>query len=374
MKAKRLPPLVGMLVVAMGLMLAGCDNDAATPAPAGAPPPPAPEATIAAPAAAATATAAATREPATEPTPAPTVAPASLAPLPAGLEDSRLLVDTDWLAANIDEVGIRVLDVRSTEEFDSGHIPGAVNVPSEGFTATVDGIRNMAPPAEDFAAVMRAAGVSGDTRVVVADGGNLLWAARMFWTLDYFGHTDIAILHGGMAAWSGEERPRTALAEAPPAGDFEAHANPDRLAVMDEVLDRLYDPDVIVVDTRSPAEFDGEDVRSARGGHIPRASNVNWSLTLNDTAVPTLKAADELRALYEAVRVTTDRTIVTHCQTGVRGSHTYFVLRLLGYENVALYDAGWAEWGNDPEAPIESNAEPATKPNDAGGTDTMDGM
>ncbi len=389
MSLKRLLPLLGALAAAV--VVAGCSGEETAAAPATAPPAPAATAAVAVaptdvpaieptavPAVAPT-VARETAGAATEPTAAPPAPkPATLAPLPAGLEDSGLLVDTAWLAANVKEDGVRLLDVRSTEEFDSGHIAGAVNVPSADFTATVDGIRNLAPSAENFAAVMQAAGVSVDTRVVVVDGGNLLWAGRMFWTLEYFGHADVAVLHGGMAAWSGEGRPLTALNDPVPSGDFAAATVPERLAELDDVLERLDDSGFLVLDTRSPAEYEGEDVRSARGGHTPGAVNVNWVLTLNNTEAPTLMGAEELRALYEAAGVTADLTIATHCQTGVRGAHTFFVLRLLGYQNLELYDAGWEEWGNDPNVPIEPDVAPAAEPEPDDGSgmdgDTMDGM
>jgi hypothetical protein len=132
---KRLLPLVGTLLVA--LTLAGCNGEEAVATGAAAAPPavavveptftPTAEPTVSRETAAAPGAGAAPAEPEVEPTIA-APEPATLAPLPAGLEDSGLLVDTAWLAANGNEVGVRVLDVRSTEEFDSGHIPGAVNV------------------------------------------------------------------------------------------------------------------------------------------------------------------------------------------------------------------------------------------------------
>jgi thiosulfate/3-mercaptopyruvate sulfurtransferase len=361
---KRLLPLAaGVLVVATGMLLAACGEPEAAATPPTAVPKPSVEARQgSAPQAA---------SPAPAVGPASTVDPASLAPLPVGLGDSPYLIDTDWLAANIDRAGLLILDVRSTGEFDTGHIAGAVNVPPADMTAIVDRNNNMAPSAADFTAVLQAAGVNGGASLVIVDGGNLRWASRMFWTLEYFGHTDVSVLHGGLAAWSGEGRPLSAEATNPPAGDFEARAESDRLAGMGDVLDRLDDPDAMILDTRSPAEFAGEDVRAARGGHIPGAVNVDWILASNDTAAPTLKPAEELRALYEGAGVTPDRAmILIYCQSGMRASHTYLVLRLLGYENLRLYDASWAEWGNDAEVPIESGAgaasesvaDPASKP------------
>ncbi len=113
----------------------------------------------------------------------------------------------------------------------------------------------------------------------------------------------------------------------------------------------LGNPDLQIIDTRSLKEYTGEDARSDRGGHIPGAININWVLNISGED-QTFLSEQELAELYDYKGVQKNKTAVTLCQTGVRGAHTYFVLRLLGYPRVRLYDGSWAEWGNRGETPI----------------------
>ena len=119
------------------------------------------------------------------------------------------------------------------------------------------------------------------------------------------------------------------------------------------VLDHLDDENVVLCDTRGPEEFAGTDVRAKRGGHIPGAINVEWVNAVN--ADGTFKDARALFDLYTKAGFVPDKQIITYCQTGVRGAHTWFVLKeLLGYPDVRNYDGSWEEYGNRDDTPIES--------------------
>lgn len=266
-------------------------------------------------------------------------------------EASSLLVDAAWLHAHRTDPDLRIVDVSTDRrDYDSAHIPGAVFFPlGEVRIATPAGTIRL-PTAEEATRAFSALGIGPNTLVVVYDEGAGLRAAQLFFTLDVYGHARIALLDGGVQAWRRAGFPLTSVAAraAPTIDRFTP--NPRRTASADWLLARLNDPSLVLVDTRSPAEFAGADLRAKRGGHIVGAVNVEWIHNLRPDG--TFKTPDALRSLYAAHGITPDKTIVTYCQTHARASHTYFVLRLLGFPDLRGYDGSWAEWGNREGVPI----------------------
>ncbi|AFG37375.1 sulfurtransferase [Spirochaeta africana] len=272
----------------------------------------------------------------------------TIAASPQRTPGDQILVDAEWLEQRLGEVVI--LDsARSLDAFLEGHIPGAALVAREVTWETIDGIEGMLPDPELVAQDLADAGVSLDTPVVVYDAGNGLWASRLFWALEYLGHRQVHLLDGGFAAWQAAGFDTAVTPAFPERGDFVANPQPELIADRDYILDKLDSGALTVLDTRSPDEFTGADVRAERGGHIPGSINIEW--TENVGQGRSYRPLEDLSGLYQDTLAAGDT--VTLCQTGVRGAHTYVALRVLGQQQVRVYDGSWAEWGNDPDAPID---------------------
>lgn len=264
------------------------------------------------------------------------------------------LVDALWLAENLGASDLVILDTaRKTVEYSAGHIPGAFYADRNDYWAEVDGLPGMFPGVDPVAAWLESLGVSNDTAVVVYDSGNGLWAARLAWTLAYLGHENWAVLDGGYGLWESEGYELSMDTPVPKPGSFTADVQDQLLVDGNDILEDLDDPGFIVVDTRSPGEFNGSDVRADRGGHIPGAVPIEWTLNNTDVSSPSFLSIAELSEFYSSKGVTADKSIVTHCQTGVRGAHTWLALTLAGYDDVALYDGSWIEWANNEDFPVE---------------------
>jgi thiosulfate/3-mercaptopyruvate sulfurtransferase len=271
------------------------------------------------------------------------------------------LVSTDWLAAHLDEPKLRIVDLRyyfdgrdGYQIYLGGHIPGAVHAsyPTD-LSNPAATPPNLVPDPEYIAAAMARLGISNDTLVVGYDDEGGHFASRLWLNLTYYGHDAVKILNGGIVKWRAEGRPLTTGPVAVPAGQFRASASrPGLRANADEVRRAIGDAAVTLLDVRRETEYTGEEVRAARGGRIPGAKLLLWRDNLNPDW--TFKTADEIRVRHDAAGVRADGEVITYCQGGVRAAHAAFSLRLIGHENVRVYDASWAEWGNQAELPVES--------------------
>lgn len=272
----------------------------------------------------------------------------------------ELLAETDWVAAHVDDPRIRLVDCRYYFDgrdghaiYLAGHLPGAVHAgyPTElsDPSATPS---NLIPGPEQFAATMRRLGISGDTLVIGYDDEGGHFASRLWWLLTYYGHDAAQVLNGGITKWLAEDRPVATGSVEIAAGDFQA-AEP-RLAMrirVDELVGSLGAPSLTLLDVRRHSEYTGDEVRAARGGRIPGARHLFWQDNLRPDW--TFRPAGEIRQRHGAIGVTPEHPVVTYCQGGVRAAHAAFSLRLIGYENVRMYDGSWAEWGNRNDLPIE---------------------
>jgi thiosulfate/3-mercaptopyruvate sulfurtransferase len=266
--------------------------------------------------------------------------------------NSDLLVSTDWLAANLSNPSVKVVDSRGAPRYAEGHIPGAVNLPVARLDDPTSPVRSMPHPAERIATVFGNAGLKNDDHIVIYDDGPALMASRQFWVLELYGHKKVGILDGGITRWIAENRDISREATQVTASSYTATLQRNLLATRDDVKAAI-GTGTVLLDVRSPAEYTGAEAHSARGGHIPGAKNVNWEQTLGGMNIPAFKTDKELTELYDGAGLSPEKTVITYCQGGVRAAHSFYVLRLLGYDNVSNYTGSWGEWGNDPSLPAE---------------------
>ena len=245
-----------------------------------------------------------------------------------------------------------VVDLSSEAAYEAQHIPGAVHVEASLLGSSRPPVMGLLPPEDVLARVLSEAGISPGSHVIAYDSENGLKASRFLWTLDVIGHERFSLLDGGLSAWLDAGLPVESKTPQVAATEYPVSYGDARRADKAYIAQHLGDPAVAVLDARTPGEYRGLDRRALRGGHIPGAVNLDWSLAVRGGGDLRLRPEEELRALYAGAGVTPDKEVVVHCHTHQRSSHTYLVLRALGYR-VKGYPGSWSDWGNDPNTPIE---------------------
>jgi thiosulfate/3-mercaptopyruvate sulfurtransferase len=265
----------------------------------------------------------------------------------------QLLIETPELAAILSKPAVCLLDVRPAEEYRLGHLPGAVNLPAPATDDLEANRQGFSLPPHWAQRLFRMAGLSAGSRVILYDDQGNRFAARVFYVLEFFGHSRVQILNGGIRKWQNEGRATTTDAPNVTPGNFTPVPNASVIATAQWISAHLKDPGVRLVDARSPAEFSGEEALGPRGGHIPGAVNIEWTRVISSGEVKTFLNAAELEKLFAQARVTRNHEVVTYCQLGVRAAVVYFALRLLGFKRVRVYDGSWEDWGADLSRPVE---------------------
>jgi thiosulfate/3-mercaptopyruvate sulfurtransferase len=279
-----------------------------------------------------------------------------------GFARPELLASAEWLAGELGRPDVRVVDVRWRPDgtgralFDAGHIPGATYLdwrrelneePSEEAGYAL----RLAPP-DAIRAFMQRAWVGDATTLVLYDDTLGLYAARAWWSLLVYGFESARILDGGFPAWAGAGRPLSTGVMPHPDGSFTPRLNPRLRLTTSDVRSLLGSPDAQIIDARANPEFRGHEGNARRLGHIPGAVNVPVG-ALHDPGSQRLLGADAIRAALNRAAVARGRRLVCYDGSGVGAAKLAFVLTLMGYDDVAVYDGGWAEWGDRLDLPVE---------------------
>ena len=288
--------------------------------------------------------------------------------MPVTSPRASLLVDTSWLAEHLDDSGLSVVDIRGSikpptapapqyaakrDAYLEAHIPGAVFV-----DWTEDIIEPSAPvhmtlagPAR-FKALMERLGIGDETEVLVYDDSGSL-APRLWWALNYYGHSRVRVLDGGWNKWVAEGHRVTAALPSRRPAVFTPEVKAGWRADTAVVKAAMAGARVAIVDCRSPEEWRGEIGRGTRKGRIPRSQNVPSAQMLAGE-FRTWKRPEEIRQLYAATGITPEGAVITYCNAGVSASVGLFALKLAGFDHVSNYSGSWYEWESDLANPIET--------------------
>ncbi|MBD9482739.1 sulfurtransferase [Pseudomonas sp. PDM14] len=262
-----------------------------------------------------------------------------------------LVIEPHDLAARLTTPELILVDLSPAARYAEGHIPGARWIDSKRTQFGQPPAPGLAPEQAQLENLFGELGHGPDAVYVVYDDEGGGWAGRFIWLLDVIGHHRYHFLNGGLRAWLGDG---LALShDVPPAASAPVSLtlSDAPTATREYLQSRLGAADLAIWDARAPAEYSGEKVLSAKGGHIPGAVNFEWTAGMDPQR--SLRIRADMADVLAQLGITPDKEVITHCQTHRRSGFTYLAAKALGYPRVKAYAGSWSEWGNLADTPVE---------------------
>ena len=272
------------------------------------------------------------------------------------------LVSTQWLAMNIDNPNIKILDAtwhlpnagrNAKEEYANAHIKGASYFDIDEIADLNNPLHHSLPNDEKMASRVRSFGISNTNHVIVYDNSDASTAARVWFMFKNFGHENVSILDGGINKWTLEGNQTTNDITVTPSGHFIAKSKEENLRNLDQIMDNIDSQKEQVVDARASGRYNGtapEPREGLKSGHIPGSLNVPFNQLLNEDR--TYKTNEEIKDIFENSGVDLNKPIITSCGSGVTACVLLFALDQIGHKQKALYGGSWSEWGAHPDTPV----------------------
>lgn len=266
------------------------------------------------------------------------------------------IIQPDDLEQLLQKKEVVVVDISNKNSYAQHHIPGARFIDYTSIVKHNPPVFGMLPDNKQFSRTLSVAGISPDDYIVAYDEEGGGKAGRLLWTLEIAGHQKMSLLDGGIVNWMLQKNAVDQSTEASTITDYPVEFHFTRgIADADYIFTHLNEPWLQVLDTRSANEFNGTVIRSARAGHIPGASNIDWLMFKNPESQKLLDSSS-LQNLLDKHAVNRDKEIIVHCHSHHRSALCYVALKHLGYKNVRGYPGSWSDWATRMEMPVETQS------------------
>jgi thiosulfate/3-mercaptopyruvate sulfurtransferase len=279
-------------------------------------------------------------------------------------------VSTAWLASHLEDENLMILDCQpNIHEYIQDHIPGAVYWHEGLFRIHEGNIPTRWIPPDAAQILFRSLGLDSDKPVVVYSSSGPLSTCATFigdgleqtmvaYTLARYGHRAVYVLDGGFEKWKDEGRPLTREYGKTTLSSFTVHLRQDYFIRYNEFRKIKDNPDIILLDARPPAFYEGQGPWM-KPGHIPGAVSLPWKSLMDDRNKKLLKPIDQLEALVRTAGATPDKKIICSCGTGREATNEFLLFKwYLGYPDVQVFEGSFTEWISYKENPVVTGKNP----------------
>ena len=265
------------------------------------------------------------------------------------------LISVDWLAANLQNSAVKIIDgswampgqVSAFDGFTKGHIPGAVFFDIDATANLESMLPHMAPSAEFFAERMGLLGISENDQVIIYDQAGLFSAARVWWTFKLMGHRNVWVLNGGLPAWRNSNQKISTDLSKISRQLYRCSDREEIVADANDVKAAIKNVNAEILDARPRDRFLGKvpEPRSGlRRGAMPKAINIPHTCLLDNGF---LKSKEALAAIWKEAGLVENRPVITTCGSGITAAVLFLGLTYSGWDKVKVYDGSWVEWGSE---------------------------
>ena len=257
----------------------------------------------------------------------------------AGTAGAQDVISAADAAKIMKDDNVVVVSTRKSTDYAKVHVPGAVHLDHKALYGDL----SMLKSPNEIAGILGSKGISNTNKILLYDDGSGKYSGRMYWILKYIGAQDVKIIDGGMKGWRIARKPVTKNPTQAKSATFSAKLNSALIADMNRVKSATSNPNILVVDARSPEEFKGTASTKLRPGHIPSAINFEYKKVLNDNG--TLKSKEELKKVFASAGITPDKEVIVYCESSVRAGIVFMALKsMLNYPKVRIYDGAYLQW------------------------------